>query len=86
MCVSTENALSLYLNCSDLFHFVFIFLSCRFLYHRLRLFWCIILYFFTFAVPIRQISCVGYTPRALDPRPLQSMLDNLLYFCLFGSC
>ena len=26
--------------------------------------------YFTFAVPMREVSCVGYTPRAWGPRPL----------------
>ena len=37
---------------------------------------------FTFAVPMRLVSCVGYTPHAWDPRSLLSMLIGLLYFGL----
>ena len=35
---------------------------------------------FTLAVPMREVSCVGYTPRAWDPRSLQSMLNGPAYF------
>ena len=37
---------------------------------------------FTPAVPMLEVSCVGYTPRAWDPRSLQSMLNGPLYFGL----
>ena len=30
---------------------------------------------FTLAVPMRRVSSVGYTPRAWDPRSLQSLLN-----------
>ena len=36
--------------------------------------------YFTLAVSIRKVSCVGYTPRAWDPRSLYSMLNGFLYF------
>ena len=29
---------------------------------------------------MREVSCVGYTPRAWDPRSLQSILDVSLVF------
>ena len=29
---------------------------------------------------MREVSCVGYTPRAWDPRSLWSMVNDLLYF------
>ena len=35
---------------------------------------------FTFAVPMRDVYLVGYTPHAWDPRSLQSMLNRPLYF------
>ena len=35
---------------------------------------------FTLAVPICEVYCVGYAPRAWDPRSLQSILDVPLYF------
>ena len=35
---------------------------------------------FTLAIPIREVYCVGYTPRAWDPLYLQSILDGPLYF------
>ena len=31
-------------------------------------------------VLMREILCVGYTPRPNDPRSLQPILDGLLYF------
>ena len=34
------------------------------------------------AVPMRKVYCVGYTPRAWDPRSLQSMLNDYLYLGL----
>ena len=38
---------------------------------------------FTLAVPLREVSCLGYTPRAWDTRSLQSMLNGPLYFSLW---
>ena len=35
---------------------------------------------FTLAVPMREVYCVGYTPRAWDPRSLQPVLDGPLFF------
>ena len=35
---------------------------------------------------MREIYCVGYTPRAWDPRFLWSMLNGPLYLALLGSC
>ena len=37
---------------------------------------------FTLTVPMREVSCVEYSPRAWDPRSLQSILDVPLYFWL----
>ena len=37
---------------------------------------------FTLAVSMREVSFVVYTPRAWDPRSLQSMLNSPLYFGL----
>ena len=31
---------------------------------------------FTLAVPMREVSCVGYEPRAWDPCSLQPILDG----------
>ena len=42
--------------------------------------------YFSFAVPMREVSCMGYTPRAWDPRSVQSMLNNPLYLGVLGSC
>ena len=36
--------------------------------------------YFTLALPIREIYCVEYTPRAWDARSLQSILNGPLYF------
>ena len=36
--------------------------------------------YFTLAVSMREVPCVGYTPRAWDPRSPQSILNSLLYF------
>ena len=36
--------------------------------------------YFTLAVPMREVYCVGYAPRAWDPRSLLSILDGPLYF------
>ena len=38
---------------------------------------------FTLTVLMREVSCVGYTPRAWNPRPLYAMLNGLLYFDLW---
>ena len=35
---------------------------------------------FALAVSMREVYCVEYTPRAWDPRSLQSILDVPLYF------
>ena len=32
--------------------------------------------FITLAIPMREVFCVGYTPRAWDPRYLQAILDG----------
>ena len=34
---------------------------------------------FTFAVSMREVYCVGCTPRAWDPRSLQSILDHSMH-------
>ena len=52
-------------------------------YYSLALFVSVSSSCFTLAVP--QVYCVGYTPRAWDPRLLQSMLNGPLYFGLLGS-
>ena len=66
--------------CLELFLFVprsflpeFILLSCD---HS----WSAFSSCFTLAVTMREVYCVGYTPRAWDPRTLQSILDGPLYF------
>ena len=38
--------------------------------------------YLTLTVLMREVSCVGYTPRAWNPRSLWSMLDGPLYFGL----
>ena len=38
--------------------------------------------YFTLAVSMREVSCLGYTPRAWDLRSLQSILDGLLYLAV----
>ena len=40
---------------------------------------------FTLAVPMRGVSCVGYTPITWDPRSLQSMLNGPLYLRSFAT-
>ena len=35
--------------------------------------------FFSLAVPMHEVYCVGYSPRAWAPRSLQSMLDDSFY-------
>ena len=35
---------------------------------------------FALAVSMREVYCVGYTPRGWDPCSLQSILDVPLYF------
>ena len=35
---------------------------------------------FTLAVPMREVSCVEYTPRAWDPRSLQSTQNSPAYY------
>ena len=40
-------------------------------------------YYFTLVVPMREVSCVGYTHRAWEPRSLLSMLNGHLYFGLW---
>ena len=35
---------------------------------------------FTLTLPRLEVFCVGYTPSAWDPRSLQSVLNNQLYF------
>ena len=37
-------------------------------------------------VPMREVYCVGYTPRAWGPRSLLTMLNGPFYFGLLGSC
>ena len=41
---------------------------------------------YTLAVPMREVSCVGYRPRAWDLRSLQCALDDPLHLCLYGPC
>ena len=36
---------------------------------------------FSLAVPMREESCVGYTPSVWDLRSLQSILNALIYQC-----
>ena len=36
--------------------------------------------YFTLAVPMHEVPCVGYTPHAWDPRSLQSIRNGLMYF------
>ena len=36
--------------------------------------------YFTLAVPMREVSCVGYTLRSWNLRTILSMLSGLLYF------
>ena len=36
--------------------------------------------YFTLTVSMREVYRVGYTPRAWDPRSLQSIPDGSLYF------
>ena len=40
---------------------------------------------FTFAVSMREVYCVVYTPRAWDPRSLQSILNIPLVFYVFAT-
>ena len=35
--------------------------------------------YFFLAIPMREVSCMGYIPRAWDPRSLQCILDCPLY-------
>ena len=40
--------------------------------------------YFALAVPMREVNCVGCSPRAWDPRSQWSMLNDFLYVGHFG--
>ena len=65
--------------CFGLFPFLPTFLSSRFLTTRLLLFLSVSSSCFTLVL-MREVSCVGYIPRAWDTSSLQSILDGLLFF------
>ena len=73
-------------SCLGLFSFVPTFFS--FIFHTTILLYFLYLpssSYFTLAVPMREVSCVEYTPCVWDPRSQQSMLNGFLYFWFFAT-
>ena len=74
---SKIRSLALVTSCLGLFPFVSTVLSS---FHIIMILVSAPSSYFTLAVSMREVLCVGYTPREWDPRSLQSILNGLLYF------